>query len=177
MANDISDPTFLADLRDHVVGETVVFTGSREFPRHHQQVKIDQMLARLHNANGFVTGACIGIDHYVGLRLLRMYPDKHHTVVVPADRSRVVNWWAPYAAPPAPVGWSPPAGVEVIEMPAGTSYRDRNQRMIDLGSFLIGYPARTEFHDASRRSGSWQTVRMGRRSYRRQPAVVPLDAM
>src|SRR5262249_19060923 len=75
-----------------------------------------------------------------------------HIVVVPADRSRVDPWWE--GCPE----------VTVIEMPEGTTYRDRNAALVARSAAVFGLPAYPEDDPRSRRSGTWQTIRMARRA-------------
>jgi hypothetical protein len=172
--NNITDPTFRARLAVLAQGLTIAFTSSREEPDANQRAHIHTVLETLGAARAFATGGCIGGDHYIGETLLAMYPGRRHTVIVPADRSRVAAWWRSYPDHP---------GLNVIEMPPNTQYRDRNLGLIQgyatfLGSqLLLGFPAHNESHRKSGRSGSWQTIRMGRRSHLHQPIVMPLEAM
>lgn len=166
MRDDITDPTFRAALPTRTQGLVIGFTGSRKSPVVRERLTINLVLDHLHLAKGFVTGACIGIDKFVGLQLLQRYPGKSHTVIVPADRSRIAAWWRPYGD-----------AVEVIEMPPGTTYQDRNRRIITHSDMLIGFPAHGEAAGDSLRSGSWQTIRMARSNHTADPIVLPLEAM
>jgi hypothetical protein len=161
--DDITDPAFRTALPTRTQGLTIGFTGTRESPAYRQRFVIDLVLQHLHLAKGFVTGGCIGIDHFVGLHLLQRYPDKQHTVIVPADRSRVAAWWRPYGD-----------AVRVVEMPPESEYRARNREIVLRSGALIGFPAHAETHPSSRRSGSWQTIRMAQAIH---PIVLPLEAM
>lgn len=146
----------------------MAFTGSREPLTLRQYRAIHRDLLQMPEATGFVTGACIGLDVAVGDLLLRMYPCTQHTVVVPADRSRIKAWWRSYPAS---------ANLTVIEMPPGTDYRDRNARMISLSSVLVGYPQYERTDPRSRRSGSWQTIRMAEQMHKVRPVVRTLEGM
>jgi hypothetical protein len=123
------------------------------------------MFGVLDEADGFVTGACVGGDAFIGRTLHDMFPAKRHVVIVPANRSRVAVWW--HDAPT----------VQVIEMPPGTSFRDRNVQIVDRSALLVGIPARHEFAVESRRSGSWQTIRLARRQHLIQPYTFILEGM
>jgi hypothetical protein len=54
--------------------------------------------------------------------------------------------------------------ITLIEMPAGTDYADRNAELVKRGAVLHGFPAYTEDDRRSRRSGTWQAIRMARRA-------------
>lgn len=113
-------------------------------------------LGKLGYADEYVTGAAIGVDAEVGTLLTRLCPAAVHTVIVPADRKAVDAWWTrlPYQV----------EKLRVVYMPPGTSYRDRNQELVDRATMLVAYPAFPEVDLRSRRSGTWQTVRMARRA-------------
>lgn len=144
------------------------FTGTRNRLTDSQKAVIVSHLLYLDGATGFVTGACIGIDHFIGESLVQMYPHARHRVIVPANRSRVARWWPPYGAL-----------VEVEEMPPGTSYAARNLALVNASAALVGYPLDDE-RSAARRggSGSWQTIRMARQVHAPvRPLFFPVGAM
>ena len=109
-------------------------------------------LIRLPVADRYVSGGARGGDAYIGWFLAGKYPKARHTVIVPADRSQVNPWWQICPVP-----------VEVIEMPEGTTYKDRNQAIVEKSGVLAGFPAHPEDHGQSRRSGTWQTIRIARK--------------
>lgn len=152
---------------DLTQGKVVSFTGSRGELDRRQAAAIRRDVEHLAWATGFVTGGCIGIDAFLGELLFARYPSKTHLVVVPADRSRVAAWWRRYD--------SAPGSLTVHEMPAGSSYMHRNQAMVSNSAALVGYPAYDERVTLSKRSGSWQTIRMARRQHERRPIVHVLD--
>lgn len=131
---------------------TVSFTASRDLDPAGERV-IACILARwIPPALRYVTGACEGGDAFTGRWLLDHRPAAGHVVIVPANRSRVDDWWA-----------GDPR-VTVIEMPPGTAYRDRNAHIVAGTDVLVGFPAHPEDDPRSRRSGTWQTIRMARRA-------------
>lgn len=105
----------------------------------------------------YVTGACEGGDAWIGAFLHRNRPDALHEVIVPADTSQVDWWWE------QPENLGGP-GITVTRMPWGTSYADRNQALADRADEVIGFPLFPEADPRSRRSGTWQTIRMARRA-------------
>jgi len=132
---------------------SVGFTASRDLDSKGEQVILD-VLAGVPDADRYVTGGCIGGDAFIGRWLYRNRPDAEHVVVVPADRSRVDPWWA----------YEPPGSVTLILMPPGTTYEDRNERIVAESTYLYGFPSYVEGDRRSRRSGSWQTLRMSLRA-------------
>jgi hypothetical protein len=52
-------------------------------------------------------------------------------IVVPTNRSCITPGFVEEMAA---------LGAEILEMPSGTSYRDRNQRIVDLSDGMVGVP-------------------------------------
>lgn len=100
--------------------------------------------------NAFVTGACIGVDTYVGKLLAGWFPNAQHVVVVPANRTKVDKDYLKWAS-------------HIINMPPETNYRDRNTTLVKLSNKLVAFPRHTEHDSRSKHSGTWQTVRIARR--------------
>jgi hypothetical protein len=115
---------------------------------------VREALAALPRASRYVTGACTGGDAFLGRWLLATHPGAEHVVVVPANRSQVDPWWLE----------CPGAPVTLIEMPPGTTYRDRNVELVRRGGRLLGFPAWPEDDPRSARSGTWQAIRLARRA-------------
>lgn len=104
----------------------------------------------------FVSGAANGGDAFIGEWLVRQWEDRaRHTVVVPWNHSQVDTWWLRLPSDLARL-------VEVIQMPEGTEYKDRNQFMVDRSTDFDGFPLRPA--SSLRRSGTWQAVRMADRA-------------
>jgi predicted Rossmann fold nucleotide-binding protein DprA/Smf involved in DNA uptake len=135
------------------------FSGSRTITDTDQRT-IDDVLGSLLPGSEYTTGGCIGVDTIVGRRMWLAHQKATHRVVVPADRSRVSPWWMHRAIREA----GPGSGVLVEEMPPNTTYKDRNQRIVDHSNVLVAFPAHSEDDPRSKRSGTWQTIRMARRA-------------
>ena len=131
---------------------TISFTGARELDRRGCGVILN-VLAALPAAGRYVTGGCTGGDAFIGRHLAESRPEAQHAVIVPADKSRVDPWWLTVEA-----------GVELILMPGGSTYRHRNARLVAEGTFICGFPAYPESDPWSLRSGTWQTIRMARQA-------------
>lgn len=131
---------------------TVSFTAARDLDEGGREVLLNVLITRVPLADRYATGAAIGGDTFIGRWLRLNRPEAEHVVVVPADRSRVDPWWLELG------------GVTVIMMPAGTTYADRNAKLVELGTMVFGFPAYPEAHSQSSASGSWQTIRMARRA-------------
>jgi len=134
------------------------FSGSRTLGPDEERV-VEDVLADLEGAE-FTTGGCVGVDAQVGFNLWSAWPDALHRVVVPDDHSRVEAWWASRGVLEA----GPNVVVELEQMPPGSSYRDRNRRIVGHSDVLVAFPAWPEDDPRSARSGTWQTVRLARRA-------------
>lgn len=159
---------FAAALLDHIrsarrqsedkdayrLDSSVSFTASRLLPAASESTVTSVLTVHVPAARRYVTGACVGGDAFIGRWLFDHRPEAEHVVIVPADRSRVDPWWLD-------VGGAP---VTVIEMPPGTTYADRNRRLVAEGSAVFAFPAYPEDDPRSRRSGTWQAGRMARRA-------------
>lgn len=130
------------------------FTAAREldsFPDGY----IESVLQSLPEPGKVVTGGARGGDALIGRWLYERYPFAIHLVVLPANRAQVYPWWQDISD----VGTGP----MLVEMPRGTSYRDRNMHIVQMCTNLVAFPAFPEFNVRSRRSGTWMTIRMAKR--------------
>lgn len=107
-----------------------------------------------YDAERYITGGAIGGDAFIGLYLVLTQPSKEHVVYVPHNTSQVDWWWETDAAR---------ATGAVINVFHKGPYAERNQSIVDVSNILCGLPAYPEFDGRSRRSGTWQTIRMARR--------------
>ena len=135
------------------------FSGSRSISTPDQCVIAD-VLANLPTGYEYTTGGCTGVDTLAGITAWLNAPNATHRVVVPANRSRVDTWWMHRAIREAVPG----SGVLLEEMPPGTTYKDRNQRIVHYADTLVAFPAHLEDDPRSKRSGTWQTIRMACRA-------------
>jgi len=135
---------------------TVSFTASRDLDQGGKGTVTNVLAARVPVAARYVTGACEGGDAFIGRWLYLNRPEAEHVVVVPADRSRVDYWWM--------LASGRPVTVTVIEMAPGTSYADRNARLVAEGDTVFAFPAYPEDDPRSLRSGTWQAARMARKA-------------
>lgn len=104
----------------------------------------------------YTTGACVGVDAIAANWFLDTCPDAIHRLVVPANLSQV-DWLTIHRF----------RALEderhIIEwMPKGTSYRDRNNRVLDHTDELDVIASYPESHGKSRRSGTWMTYRLAK---------------
>lgn len=130
------------------------YSGARTITSDHRGV-IHPLLTSFTDSDEFVTGACTGADATVARTLARLYPDAKHTVIVPTNRDQVEYWW---------LYRDPVKNLELIFLPPGTSYRDRNCAIVNRVNHLFAFPMHPEMDLRSRRSGTWQTVRLARRA-------------
>lgn len=124
------------------------FTGTQDL-RPSEIPMLQTVLDALPEEDTLVTGACVGVD----AQIARLGTAMGWTVytIVPANRSKVDPFWRLHCQ-------------ACEEMPMFTSYRDRNQRIVDLSDHLIAFPAYPEDHARSTRSGTWMTIRMAQRA-------------
>ena len=140
-------------MSDYRILEAVSFTAARDLDDAGRGVAVN-VLVQVPCAERYVTGACTGGDAFTGRWLYDAWPDAEHVIVIPADRSRVDEWWLEVDG----------TNVTVIPMPQGTTYADRNAELVRRGTAVYGLPAYPEDDPRSRRSGTWQTIRMSRRA-------------
>lgn len=133
------------------------FTGTRSVPFDRVADVLAFLTRESHEFDEFTTGACTGFDAIAAHYLIDQNPNALHRLVVPANRSQVDG--------------------EIIErfrrleddrhvieyMPEGTSYRERNERILDHSDALLAVADHPEIHSKSVRSGTWMTVRIARR--------------
>lgn len=132
---------------------TLGITGSREatmIPHYELVVKAIGESIRYGSFVRFVHGGCIGIDdvggqaaHSLGLLVHAMLINEWRKSPYTAD------WWN-YSDTNAVMSW-------------GTSYRERDQAVVDESNALLAFPLYPEKHARSHRSGTWMTIRMARR--------------
>jgi len=98
-----------------------------------------------------IVGCCVGMDTIVGMAAHNLGFRVHG--VLPANRYKVDQRYLQYC--------------DTIElMPAGTSFMQRNDRIIELAHVLTAFP-KTEREEL--RSGTWATIRRGRKK------CIPVD--
>ena len=102
----------------------------------------------------WVTGGCIDGDAIIGRTMARLRPKDTHVIIVPANRAAVDEWWKDEEFSDH--------HIELEFMPPGSSYKDRNLRIVESVNGLMAYPLYAEKDERSRRSGTWQTVRLAR---------------
>lgn len=135
----------------------VGFTGTRTVKLDAVQRVCDFVCSQSTGGSEFTTGACVGFDAIAAHCLLDNFPDAVHRLVVPANQSQVDH--------------------EIIErfqrlqgnrhiieyMPDGTTYRQRNERILHHADKLVAVAEFPELNTRSTRSGTWMTVRIARR--------------
>ena len=126
----------------------IAFTGSRNRLSDAQQFLIDLVITGLPAHVVYVTGACVGVDAYVA-RLAHIVGRRVHTVVPMVYTAQFLDThWMDHC--------------DTSE--EASTYRSRNTRMVELSDRLIAFPAYPENDSRSRRSGTWQTIRMARKA-------------
>lgn len=103
-----------------------------------------------HAGDEFTTGGATGYDDAIGLSMYARFSSALHRVVLPANHSQLGDWWRPFS------------DVITEQMPEGTDYRDRNDRILDHTDVLYALPTRPEAC-GTRDGGTWMTVRLARK--------------
>lgn len=128
------------------------FTAARELKGVDPRKMIDP-LSKL-QADRFVYGGCRGGDEAIAIWLTNYGPRAIHHVIIPANRSQVAEWWKYSNAAEL---WP------ILEyMPYGTTYKHRNRKIVNTVDRLVAFPEYPEKDPRSVRSGTWQTIRMGK---------------
>jgi hypothetical protein len=148
------------------------FTASRDLDDGGRAVILNVLTAGVPHADRYITGGCIGGDAFIGHWLFVNRPEAKHHVIVPANRSRVDEWWLRIHR--IEEVWLTPRGglyrdhtgavVEIICMPQGTTYAARNAMLVKHGTMTFGFPAYPEGDGRSLYSGTWQTIGMARKA-------------
>lgn len=143
---------------------TVAFTASRVVPPASEHLLRHVVKDLVWRYDLFVTGACIGGDQKISDLIEEMRPGAPQRIIVPRDLSRVDEAWL--------LSISEREGTEVLEMPRGTTYRDRNLALLGVPGVhpavlhpvnaCFGFPLYRESDERSVRSGTWQTLRLAR---------------
>lgn len=132
---------------------TVGFTGTRRALTRDEQFRIAGLIHHLPEGTRIVTGACIGLDAFVAAFARREGRPVH--TIVPADRSRVDPHWRDHCT-------------TYELMSKGTTFRNRNVKivgeLVGPDDYLIAVPDHVEQAPESLRSGTWQTIRLARKS-------------
>lgn len=127
------------------------FTGTRRLePEHYEQ--INTVLGSLADATEFTTGGALGVDGYVVHAVEELFPWVRQRIIFPADFKAVDR---------EIYDWANSGGAELIQMPPGSSYRDRNARILDYSEVLISFPLKEAALE--KRSGTWMTIRMAQK--------------
>jgi hypothetical protein len=126
----------------------VGFTGTRDLLVPGRPDKVAKRLDELASAGmtTAVTGACHGVDAFIVAYLGMNHPMVRNVVVVPALRSQVS------------IGILDRSDVELVLMPAGTTYRDRNTKIVELAETVEA------FWTGQFRSGTNMTIGIARRA-------------
>jgi len=135
----------------------VAVTGARGFRKGEEEIArgiVRKTLEGLQGVTEFRTGAAFGVDTVaceVGLNSFkkawhRLYvPDQPHN----ADVVEMFDLWRDARR------------ADIIRMPKGSSYRDRNIAMVEGAEMVCAFPSTGE---EIVRSGTWMTVRLARRA-------------
>lgn len=123
-------------------------TGARKINEKHEK-EIVLIFLELLTMDRLVHGCCTGVDELCTFLVIGEGPSI--TAIVPPNR-RLVSQRAYKNSD------------EIVLIPDGPDgYKRRNQEVVDRSDVLLAFPMYPENHPLSRRSGTWQTVRLARR--------------
>lgn len=118
-----------------------------------QGLVLTTMYTYLTQGDVVVVGGCQGVDAFVGGAAFRRGAHVH--VVLPSNHFLVDPHWESYAT-------------SYEQMPEGTTYRDRNLRMVEIGTprqaTVLAFPQAPQSDPRAQRSGTWQTVRLAEKA-------------
>lgn len=128
-------------------------TGSREIQSDTQRELIHQVVwgsaFTISQMERLVHGCCVGVDELCARIVAGEGPGI--TAVIPPNRRLVSDDAYKFSD-------------EIVVVPAGPDgYKRRNQEIVNRSDVLLAFPLYPEHHPQSRRSGTWQTIRMARR--------------
>lgn len=132
------------------VGMRIGTSGSRGPLTKAQIALIRAKILSLPEGTTVVTGGCVGVDALIAETAYESGDLKVHTIL-PADHKAVDPKWREHCHT-----WR--------QMPAGTTYRDRDQAVVEESDNLLAFPLYKESDSRARRSGTWMTIRMARRA-------------
>lgn len=125
--------------------EIIGFTASRELSEEQRSYIVD--VVKSLKADGFVTGGCVGGDAIIAKAINEFHPATSHKIVVPFNKTQVDSAVYELAHP----------SDNIIYMPNGTNYRDRNTRIVKESTRMIA------FWTGNVRSGTKMTINIASR--------------
>jgi hypothetical protein len=143
----------------------VGITGSRDIDPIFAQEKIEEVLYVYQQNFGrelqLITGACLGIDALVA-QIACGFNIKVHTVL-PNNRTQIDRNWKVWCT-------------SYEEMPKGTTYRARDEKIVVLSKEVIGFPSCDEKQKDGTytKSGTWMTLRIAKR-YDRETLIIRVN--
>jgi|SRR6478735_10578915 len=129
------------------------FTGTRHLTNGSKSAVLEAIGKRLPEFDRFVTGGCNGFDAKMGQYLYETFPEKLHYVIVPDNKGQV-DWW--FKGKP---------GVMIKYMAPGTTYKQRDQAIVDASDEVFYCAEYPENDYRSTRSGTWLTKRLAEASH------------
>jgi precorrin-2 methylase len=132
------------------MAETVTFTGTR-WPPYRTAGFIRETVGDLDALDKIIVGGAPGVDELVAMAALEMNSGHSVYAVLPCTTDPEDISWLDRIG-----GWE--------QMPAGTTFKQRDARMVELGDRVIAFPLYREDDARMKRSGTWITVRIARKA-------------
>lgn len=124
----------------------IAISGSRTVTTPHQRALIRTCILAIPTMSRIVTGGCLGVDALAarvafeaGCYVIMTILPSNHRAVDPLWKSHCHGY---------------------IQMPPGTTYRDRNIAVLRRADQLLAFPRYPEDDPRSRGSGTWMTIRL-----------------
>lgn len=132
-------------------------TGTQDLPDHglaQAGVLLTEMRMKNLEVEEVHSGGCFGWDTFAGFQCVLLWPQAVHHIWLPLKTDKLSYWWK-HRLP-----WGVEPVLHVTRDYPG--YRERNAEIVDRSTHLFCGPRLDE--ESQRRSGTWMTVRMGRKA-------------
>lgn len=154
----------------------ISFTGEARKLSQSELTLIERTVKSLKNVKLFFSGGATGVDCYAGWMAVHHHPEAKHRVIIPQWKEGACRYAIGGVARIAREAELIGADFDTIEVsPTASTHNDgymiRNDMLAVNCTHMVAFP---NTGDEEQRSGTWATVRRGRRM-ERPIRIVPLD--